>query len=141
MHVSMVGFDDGTEKTRILDGHAVSEINANLTSNVDVTIAQRLSANSNLSFRGTQKSGDFDIPKELALQWLNAPNPHGRPNSDVLRPWLNGTAIVQRPLSRWIIDTSRDDFALYELPFALTDLGHVSLSIPTRVASTSSVIR
>jgi type II restriction/modification system DNA methylase subunit YeeA len=121
VHVSMVGFDDGTEKTRVLDGHVVSDVNANLTSNVDVTIAQRLSANSNLSFSGTKKSGDFDIAEELALEWLNAPNPHGRPNSDVLRPWLNGTAIVQRPSPRWITDTgvetSREQFALHQLPF------------------------
>ncbi|MFZ3376653.1 MAG: DNA methyltransferase [Chthoniobacterales bacterium] len=122
VHVSMVGFDDGEEKSRVLDGVEVADINANLTANVDVTVAKVLAANFNISFRGTQKSGDFDIPESVALEWLISPNPNGRPNSDLLRPWLNGTAIVKRPPRGWIIDTGVElpveDFALYEAPFA-----------------------
>ena len=121
VHVSMVGFDDGEEKSRVLDGVEVEDINANLTANVDVTVAKVLAANFNISFRGTQKSGDFDIPESVALEWLNSPNPHGRPNSDLLRPWLNGTAIVERPARRWIVDTGverpLEGFTLYELPY------------------------
>ena len=41
MHVSMIGFDDGTERERLLDQKAVSVINPNLTSCADSTIAMR----------------------------------------------------------------------------------------------------
>jgi hypothetical protein len=118
VHVSMVGFDNGTERTRILDGHPVAEINPNLTAHADITVAKKLRKNAGLSFSGTKKSGDFDVAEDLAAKWLTAPNPHGRPNSDLLRPWLNGSAIVKRTPPRWIIDTRTDltheQFALYE---------------------------
>jgi type II restriction/modification system DNA methylase subunit YeeA len=121
VHVSMVGFDDGSEKMRVLDGKEVKDINTNLTSHVDVTQAQSLAANLDISFRGTQKSGDFDIEEKTARNWLLAPNPNSRPNSDLLRPWLNGSAIVKRMPPRWIIDTgidmTHDQFALYEGPY------------------------
>ena len=122
VHVSMVGFDDGTETTRVLDGKPVAAIHANLTAHADVTAAKLLAENLNISFRGTQKSGDFDIPDALARKWFAAPNPHRRPNSDLLRPWLNGSAIVKRMPPAWIIDTGTDlkleAFALYQQPHA-----------------------
>ena len=31
-------------------------------------------------------------------------NPNGRPNSDVLRPWMNGMDVTRRPADHWIID-------------------------------------
>jgi hypothetical protein len=121
VHVSMVGFDDGTETTRVLDGHAVAKINSNLTAHSDATKASTLASNLNIAFRGTQKSGDFDVEDKIARAWLLAPNAHGRPNSDLLRPWLNGSAIVKRMPPRWIIDTrtdlTHDQFALYEGPY------------------------
>jgi hypothetical protein len=121
VHVSMVGFDDGTEITRVLDGHSVAIINSNLTTQADVTKASALAANLNIAFSGTKKSGDFDIDDKIARAWLLAPNPNGRPNSDLLRPWLNGSAIVKRMPPRWIIDTrtnlTHDQFALYEAPY------------------------
>jgi hypothetical protein len=121
VHVSMIGFDDGSENSRTLDGRDVQDVNSNLTAHADVTSAARLAANQNIAFSGTKKSGDFDIPDEVAHKWLLAPNPHGKPNSDLLRPWLNGSAIVKRMPLRWIIDTGTDlthgEFALYEAPY------------------------
>lgn len=121
VHVSIVGFDDSSDKERTLDGKPVTQINSNLTADVDVTAALPLRANFNISFRGTQKSGDFDVDDQIACKWLLAPNPHGKPNSDLLRPWLNGSAIVKRMPPRWIIDTGTDmtqeRFALYEAPY------------------------
>jgi type II restriction/modification system DNA methylase subunit YeeA len=121
VHVSMVGFDDGTETTRVLDGHAVAKINSNLTAHSDVTKASTLASNLNIAFSGTKKSGNFDVDDKIARAWLLAPNPNGRPNSDLLRPWLNGSAIVKRMPPRWIIDTrtdlTHDQFALYEGPY------------------------
>jgi type II restriction/modification system DNA methylase subunit YeeA len=123
VRVSMIGFDNGSEKTHLLDGNAVLVIQPNLTANtVDVTSATPLKANSEIAFSGTKKSGDFDVADELAREWLLAPNPNGKPNSDLLKPWLNGGAIVKRLSPAWIIDTGTDlklnDFALYEKPYA-----------------------
>jgi hypothetical protein len=121
VHVSMVAFDNGTQQERILDGQPVPAINSNLTRGADVTKARSLSENADICFIGTKKAGLFNIPETTALNLLPAPNPHGKPNSDILRPWLNGKAIVQRPTPQWIIDPGtsmkEEDFALYERPY------------------------
>jgi hypothetical protein len=87
----------------------------------DLTQAKPLKENSGVAFTGTKKCGTFDIPGDLARQWLALPNPNSRPNSDVLRPWVNGTDIVKRPLDKWIIDFGVDrkeaEAAFYEMPF------------------------
>ena len=121
VHISMVGFDDGKELQRILDGNVVKTINANLTATADTTTAQCLTENTGISFIGTKKAGAFNIGLPQALEWLRLPNPHGKPNSDVLKPWLNGTAIVRCPEFQWIIDAgtnmAHEDFSKYEAPF------------------------
>ncbi len=121
VHVSMVGFDDGAETNRVLDSKPVPVIHANLSAAANVTEAQRLEGNFNLSFIGTKKAGDFNIPDAQALKWLRLPNPHGKPNSDVLKPWLNGSAIVKRPDAQWIVDCgtdmTHDEFTFYEEPY------------------------
>ncbi|MEI6807593.1 MAG: DNA methyltransferase [bacterium] len=120
VHVSMVGFDNGDEKTRTLDGTSVATINSNLTAAADTTAARPLPVMVNLSFSGTKKAGDFNITEEHARELLAAPNPHGKPNSDILKPWLNGTAIVQRPAPQWIIDCgvsmTLEEFRLHDAP-------------------------
>ena len=122
VRVSMVGFDDGAQTDRELDGLRVSEIYANLRSGAtDVTKARRLKENLGVSFMGDTKGGPFDIPESLARQFLSQPNPDGRPNSDVIRPWINGRDITHRPRYMWIIDfppgTTMEEAALYEAPF------------------------
>ena len=59
---------------------------------------------------------------KLAQEMLAAPlNPNGRPNSDVVRPWVNGMDITRRPRGMWIIDFGVDmpeeQAALYEQPY------------------------
>jgi type II restriction/modification system DNA methylase subunit YeeA len=63
VHVSMVGFDDGTETSRILDGQAVEEIYSDLSSSVDLTGVAKIAENSGVAFIGTQKGvvGQFEI--------------------------------------------------------------------------------
>jgi hypothetical protein len=121
VHVSMIGFDDGSETMRALDGNAVTEIHSNLTARVDVTQAQPLKENDEITFKGTCKAGPFEIAEPIAIEWLSIPNPHGRPNSDILRRWVNGTAILKRPPPQWIIDFGADlpleSATLYERPF------------------------
>ena len=118
----MVGFDDGSDLQRSLDGRDVSAINPNLTSETDTTAAVRLSANMALATIGDQKTGPFDVSHEMAREWLALPlNPHGLPNSDVLRPWSNGADVTGRPSDWWIVDfgvsRSEVEAAFYEAPF------------------------
>jgi type II restriction/modification system DNA methylase subunit YeeA len=128
VHVSMIGFDDGAETARTLDGKPVKVINPNLTAVADVTTAQELKANLNVAFMGTTKGGAFDIPEGLALKLLRAPNPHSKPNSDVVIPWVNGMDLTQRPSGTWIIDFGvalpQSEVAKYEAVFqhALTHI-------------------
>jgi type II restriction/modification system DNA methylase subunit YeeA len=111
----------------MLDGQPVTAIHADLTATtgtggIDLTTARPLPENAGIAFQGPVKVDAFDIPGELARQWLQAPlNPNGRPNSDVLRPWANGMDITRRPSDTWIIDfgvsMTENEAALYELPF------------------------
>lgn len=136
VRVSMVGFGkcDGAQ----LNGAHVVMIAADLTAHTDaattdMTKAVKLSENDNASFIGTQKNGPFDVPGEIARAWLKLPNPNGKPNSDVLRPWANGINVTQRWNDTWIIDFDKmteAQAALYEMPFE-----HVMLHVkPTRLA-------
>ena len=121
VHVSMVGFDRGDEKQRVLDGKTVSQINPNLTSTADLTQVATLAPNLNIAFMGTTKGGAFDIAEKQGLEFLRAPNPHGKPNSDVVVPWVNGMDLTQRPSGTWIIDfgvnAPERDAAQYEAVF------------------------
>ena len=64
-----------------------------------------LPANTGVAFVGNTKGEPFDIPGDLAREWLHLPaNPNGRPNSDVLTPWVNGTDLTRRPAGNWIVD-------------------------------------
>ena len=82
VHISMAGFDSGEDRVRILDGRVVDEINPDLSSAANTTAAKVIAANVGVSFMGTTKGGEFDIQDGLALEMLNAPSPHGRPNSE-----------------------------------------------------------
>jgi hypothetical protein len=128
VRVALVGFgarDHG--QPVMLDGQPVAAIHADLTGQtqdadgVDVTQARPLAENVGLAFQGPEKNGAFDIPGELARQWLILPNPHGRPNSDVLFPRWNGLDLTRRPSDTWIIDFGvnmpQTQAALYEAPF------------------------
>ncbi|NLN90406.1 MAG: class I SAM-dependent DNA methyltransferase [candidate division WS1 bacterium] len=121
VRISIVGFDDGSEAGRTLDGQPVERINADLTSTVDLTQAKRLQANSGLAFQGPVLVGPFDITSARAREFLSMPtNPNGRTNADVLAPLLNGKDIMDRPRGLWVInfgDRTEREAALYEAPF------------------------
>lgn len=122
VRVSMVGFDNGTESEKILNGNKVSDINSDLTSEIDLTKASFLKENSKIAFIGTQKGGNFDISPKLAQEMIRSPgNPNGKSNADVVRPWLNGNDITGAARDMWIIDFSPDlseaDASMYEKPF------------------------
>jgi hypothetical protein len=115
-----------------LDGHQVPDIFADLTastgdgSNSDFSNARQLRSNAAVSFMGASKKGPFDIPGDLARQWLRLPsNPNGRQNSAVVRPWSNGSDLVRRSSDSWIVDfgtaMSEEDASLFEAPFAYVE--------------------
>jgi type II restriction/modification system DNA methylase subunit YeeA len=122
VRVSIIGFDNGSDSQRHLDGTPTSKINANLTSELNLAEASRLPENRALCFMGTTKVGAFDLRPEVARAMLAAPlNPNGKPNSDVVRPWANGLDITGRPRGMFIIDfgvkMTEREAALYEMPF------------------------
>jgi type II restriction/modification system DNA methylase subunit YeeA len=125
VHISMIGFDNGTEKDRLLDGVSSQRINANLSSGTDTTESARLKENARIGFIGSCKGGSFDISEEESLHLIQpVGNPHGRPNSDVVRPVMNSRDLLGRNAQRWIIDNADLELAqacLYEGPHAIVE--------------------
>ncbi len=106
VRVSLICFGPaGSKLIRFLDGKETTRISSALSSgDLDLTKAVPLACNKDVSFRGIFKHGPFEIPGELAREWLQLPtNPNGRPNSDVLKPWINGMDVTRRPTGKWII--------------------------------------
>ena len=119
VRVSIVCFDDGSEKTRVLLKHTGNEtnretrgtearevptINPDLTASADLTGAQRLKENAGKSFIGVMPGGKFDLPGRLAREWIELPNPGGVSNSDVLKPYIGGDDITDRNKDRYTVD-------------------------------------
>jgi type II restriction/modification system DNA methylase subunit YeeA len=125
VHVSMVGFDSGKETEKLLNGVKVANINPNLSATADITTAVTLPENLGVGFMGSSKKASFDIPESLALEMIRQPNPTGMPNSDVIRPWINGQDITRRWSEFWIIDfppnTPLEKAAGYAAPFAYSE--------------------
>ena len=125
VRVSLLGFGPffGVDRSSRLDGLEVANIYADLTAGegVNLTQAKRLAENAGVCFEGIKKYGPFDIPGETARSWLAAAgNPNGRPNADVLRPWINATDVVRNNSDTWVIDftgLTESEAALYEAPF------------------------
>lgn len=122
VRVSMICFGHWRGTIR-LNGLDVPCITADLggRADVDLTTALLLNENLGVAFQGSSKVGAFEIPGQLAREWLAQPNPNGRSNADVLRPWANGQTAARRAADLWIIDfgaeLSEADSSLYELPF------------------------
>ena len=133
VRVSMVGFDDGSDKNHLLneekddapehalaDARRVPHINANLTCAADVTNARRLKENLGIAFQGPVMVGPFDIDPSSARKMLADPNPHNLPNSLVVVPMTNAADLTGRSRGYYIIDfreRSLEEAALFEAPF------------------------
>jgi len=128
VRVSLVAFgtkDNG--RPVLLDDNATSGILSDLGSygtgagSLSAASIIELEENRATAFNGISKKGAFDVAGSVARNWLiSCGNPNGRPNADVLFPWINGLDIVRRPLDKWIInfdEMSETDAALYEMPF------------------------
>ena len=123
VHISILGFDNGQEKVRFLDGKEVAEINSNLSSTVDITDANRLTSNVKLCLRATEKGGNFVLADGEARKVMFGLNPKGNPNSEVVRPWVNGELVLKSRSFNWIVDlygkNIEQDASVYEAPFEL----------------------
>lgn len=124
VRVSIVAFGHGATR-RCLNGNEVQTIQPDLTAaqnGVDLTQANVLPSNRGICFMGTSKVGPFEIPGDVARDWLSLPNPRAVSNADVLHPWANGKDLTSRPSDTWIIDFGPNmplsRAALYEEPFA-----------------------
>lgn len=117
----MVGFHNGQDQSRVLDGKHVSNITATLTATVDVQTAKCLAGNRRLAFMGVTKQGAFELPERRIETWLRSANPSSRPNSDVLRIYLNGMDVTKRPRYLFLVDfphgVAHEEASRYEAPF------------------------
>ena len=124
VRVSLVCFAPGGSGLPVrLNGNNALQINADLTAKTaDLTKARKMARNTGSVFMGDIKGGPFNVPGDIAREWLRLPaNPNGRPNTDVLKPWVNGMDLTRRPAGKWIVDfgfaMNEPDAALYEAPF------------------------
>ncbi len=122
VRVAMVGFDNGSEPARQYNGVTATSISADLKGSLDLTQARWLAENKAIAYLGDTKKGSFDVPATTAARFCGAPiNPNGRPNDDVVRPWVNGLDITRRPRDMWIVDFGvampAHEAALYEAPY------------------------
>lgn len=144
VRVSMLCFDGEKGGAVVLEGQAVPEVFSDLTAGKELNLAQaaKLNENNGVSFQGVSKVGNFEIDGETARSWLSFPlNPNGKPNSDVLRPWLTGVDLTARNKDEWIVDFGLDmsiiDASLYEAPFT-----HLEISVrPKRLESRRDAYR
>jgi type II restriction/modification system DNA methylase subunit YeeA len=117
----MIGFDDGTETMRELDGMFVSSINADLSAGDDLTKLFSLRQNQGIAFQGPVKVGRFEVDPDIAQKMLSAPiNPNGLPNSEVVIPWIIARDITDRAKGMYIVDfqdRTEAEAALFEMPF------------------------
>jgi len=124
VNVSFLCYDNGTEQTRELNGLFVSSINSDLTAGVDLTQARRLTENLGIAYMGDTKGGAFDVPEWVALKWLKLPNPNGRSNRDVLKPWVNGLDLTRRPRN-YLSTAESAGVRTYSGPVALPYSAHL----------------
>jgi type I restriction-modification system DNA methylase subunit len=65
VHISIIGFDGGTETVKVLDGQFVDAIHSNLAATeADITTAKRLMENACIGYMGDTKGGDLTSRSE-----------------------------------------------------------------------------
>ena len=87
-----------------------------------MTLPVCLPENAGIAYSGASPRSPLVLSAAQARRMLAAPNPHGKPNSDVIRPLAEVADLLQHPRQRWVIDFAPDlderEAALYRLPFA-----------------------
>ena len=126
-----------------LTARPVIQINPDLTSSVDVTVARRLAENRGICFMGPSPKAPFDIDSRRgpgdAGRSLNI---NGRPNTDVVRPVASAIDLVQGSRGKWTIDFGlmhRKRPRSYEMPFEYVEETCIPCDAePTRCLSLSN---
>lgn len=123
VRVSIIVISKDQNGAAYLDGKKVERITSDLKAlDFEIRRSKRLKENEKCAVRGFEKGGAFDLDRATALALLSAPlNPHGRNNSDVVKPYYTVPDIVGRPKEKWIVDfenLSESEASLYEKPFA-----------------------
>jgi hypothetical protein len=128
VRVSLVGFGTATGPV-ILNSQPVTAIYADLTGQaldmdgVDLTQARPLTENAGVCCYGSQQKGQFEIEGGDARHLLADPNPHGKPNSGVIKRAINAKQIMDRPHDDWVIDFGlfmpENEAMLYERPYEI----------------------
>jgi hypothetical protein len=123
VHTSIIGFSRANSDECQLNGKIVSEIHSDLSTGVNTTLAQELHQNDRIAWIGTKKAGSFDISCSVARSMIaDTGNPHGQPNSEVMKPWINGKSVTARNPGEWIVDfgvtRSLSEASMYCAPFA-----------------------
>ena len=104
VHVSIICFDDGSEKSKTLNGTPASDIDASLMDGLYLYRSQSLPQNADVVFQGTKKGGAFDISPAVAARMLAGSNPNRKPNRDVITPYVTGDDLNGIPEEGWLID-------------------------------------
>jgi methylase of polypeptide subunit release factors len=134
VRVSLVAFGS-SQQNALLDGGEVASIAPNLEAGeTSVHAGVALPGSRGVAFQGPVKVGAFDVSGEQARLWLRMPNPNGKSNALILRPWVNGLDVVRRPSDTWIVDFGIDipesEAACFEAPFS-----HLEANVkPARLA-------
>ncbi len=142
VRVSLVCFGRENATAPLLDGIPVSAVYADLHAPrdgeaFDLNQARLLDANVDVAYQGVvprsqvnkkaaKKLGlapaSFVMSGDIARDILSKPlNPNGRPNSDVVLPFLVGNDVTNRPKDRFIVDfrdMTEVQAALYQAPYA-----------------------
>jgi len=137
VRVSLLSFDNGTETERhvhtlVQEGSPqqrvatviVPVIHADLSVGLNLNLARTLADNVGKSFQGVKLVGPFDLPGPQARSLLDLPNPGGKQNNDVIKPYLDGDDITRRNKDRWVIDFGLMDQVEaegYVEPFAIVE--------------------
>lgn len=110
VRISMVGFDNGSQESKVLNGCSVSVINSNLTAlQADISTARKLRENEDIAFQGVIKSNDFIVGEEQAKRWMLMTFGHETYDyKDILRPIITGRDLTGRNSGNWVIDFGVD---------------------------------
>jgi type II restriction/modification system DNA methylase subunit YeeA len=126
VRVSLICFDNAKSGGGKLNGKMQLRILSDLTSNevgFDLTLSASISENVGVGCYGSQQKGSFDIPARKAREILPMPNPHGLPNSMVIKRSVNARQVTQGLTDSWVVDFGLNmpevDAALFEQPFEI----------------------
>jgi hypothetical protein len=87
-----------------------------------------LAENAGLAFPGARVPAGLIVGAGKAQSMLAVRNPHGKPNADVLRPYVDATGPGDTGAGRWVVDfpadTTHEEASLYEAPISVFRRAH-----------------